>query len=283
MFARLLRSLPFGEAACEDAVLHFVLRLEQWRGALSALSFRLGRVASFYLGIAPLFSQRRIGVHILIAMEPRQSTYVWATWAAKVMSGEVNCLFAYWLRANYRYNKLPSSFDLARWTADHTALVQKQAQALREQGWRVKLEGENNFNLQGRSGTIGGKPDIVGVRGEEVRVWDAKTGKPRHSDAMQVWIYLACLPHLAEWKFDKLPKPKVGTVLYGDGTTTEVIYQGKEDPLMPKFQSTMAMLARDCSPEKSPSYEECRFCDISKEDCPERVEEPPKTATTDLF
>ncbi|WP_018291645.1 PD-(D/E)XK nuclease family protein [Verrucomicrobium sp. 3C] len=216
-------------------------------------------------------------------MERRPSPYVWATWAAKVMAGDANCLFAYWLRANYRYIKLPSSFDLARWTADHTALVQKQAQSLRDQGWEVKLESENSFNLQGRSGTIGGKPDIVAFRDGEVRVWDAKTGKQRHSDAMQVWIYLVCLPHLVEWSYKKLPKPKAGTVLYADGTTTEVVCQGKEDPLMPKFQATMALLAKESAPVKSPSFEECRFCDIPKDDCPDRVEEQPKAATTNLF
>lgn len=219
---------------------------------------------------------------ILAAMIPRDAPYVWATWIAKVMAGEAACLWSYWFRAHYQYTKLPSTFDLARWTADHTALVQKTAERLRAEGHEVTLEAENAFNLRNKAGiTLGAKPDIIARKDGEAVVWDAKTGKPKHSDAIQVWTYLACLPYTNVWTG---ARPTKGYVVYADGTTTEVVHQGPGDPLSAQFRERMTQLGGSEPLAKAPSLGECQFCDIPKSECPERIEKPTQQASlTDLF
>jgi hypothetical protein len=69
--------------------------------------------------------------------EPRPNPYVWATWLSKQMAGEESCGWKLWFRANHTYDRIPSSFDLARRTAGHTQLLHDGADDLREQGYAV--------------------------------------------------------------------------------------------------------------------------------------------------
>ena len=56
--------------------------------------------------------------------------------------------------------------------------VERAAPAVGSRGYTVSTEGQNSFNLRGRSAVLAGKPDLVARRGDEVVVVDAKTGKP---------------------------------------------------------------------------------------------------------
>ena len=49
--------------------------------------------------------------------------------------------------------------------------------------------------------------------------------------------------------------------------------------------SLIRRLAADTPPQRTPSYAECRFCEITAADCPERADQAyePEGATTDDF
>ena len=80
----------------------------------------------------------------------REMPYVWTTWVSRLMAGEVQCEWSMWFRAHYQYNKRPSDFNLAKWTADHAAMVREQANGLRTDGYHVTVEGQNAFKMLGR-------------------------------------------------------------------------------------------------------------------------------------
>ena len=101
----------------------------------------------------------------------RGKPYVWVTWITKLLGGQQQCAWASWFKARFKYEKLEEgSFDSAAWSARHAELVRRRAAELGEEGWAVTLENENGFKLEGRSGVLSGKPDIVARRDAAVRV-----------------------------------------------------------------------------------------------------------------
>ena len=98
---------------------------------------------------------------------------------------------------------------------------------------------------------------------------DAKTGQPRISDQVQVMAYMYAVP-LA---FPEYKGMSVGGL---------VIYEDHEVAIPPEavdgaFKTDMAdlihRLSSDEPARKVPSGPECGFCDITPEDCPERIED----------
>ncbi len=69
---------------------------------------------------------------------PRSSPYVYATWPAKYLTGDKSCLWACWFKTHHQnYDKAPSDFDLVRWQAEHTVLVNSLVNDLEKQGCEV--------------------------------------------------------------------------------------------------------------------------------------------------
>ena len=137
---------------------------------------------------------------ITSAATKRETPYVWVTWLTKLMSGEDSCQWARWFRIHYEgYEKMPSDFDSVGWNMRHTRLLNETANKWEDEGWSVKIEGENKFSmdwyLTDKTHLIlGGKPDIVARRidGDQItfNIIDCKTGKPRLSDRFQVLTYI---------------------------------------------------------------------------------------------
>ncbi len=203
---------------------------------------------------------------------PRDAPYVWATWITRLMAGEANCEWATWFRAHHTYDKLPSDFNLAKWTVEHTALLRDHATALRADGYSVFVEEQNAFKIRGqREVTLSGKPDIVALRDNTVTIIDCKTGQPRHSDHIQVLVYILILPYVrAVWKGRTLH----GRVQYKDHAV-EIPETAVDTDFRALFRRTMAQVGGDAALPRVPSHAECRFCDISRRDCPQRIDAPP--------
>jgi len=131
---------------------------------------------------------------------PRNGSYIWVTWITGLLSGDRHCLWSAWYRAHFKgYERRPTSFDLAAWTANHAEMVRARADALRADGYQVYVEDQNKFTLRGRAATLGGVPDLVAVRdtssdGREALVVDCKSGRQRNSDFFQVLTYMLVLP-----------------------------------------------------------------------------------------
>jgi hypothetical protein len=203
----------------------------------------------------------------------RSKSFIWVTWLTKLMAGEKQCEWATWFRSHYIWEKVPSGLDVAKWTADHAQLLRTRKAALEAEGFTVYAEDQNSFTLVGETGIeVSGKPDIVAIRGSEICVEDCKTGSPRHSDHFQVLIYMLALPHVeGPWKDRKLE----GRLVYGN-TLVDIPSSKIDDQLKELFRKTILRIGGEEPPTKMPSWGECRYCDISSADCPERMETEPK-------
>ncbi len=200
----------------------------------------------------------------------RDKPYVWVTWITPLLSGDAQCTWAAWFKANHKYKSRPSDFDSAAWTARHNELLGKRATELEKDGWVVKLEDQNSFKLVGREGgCLSGKPDIVATREGRMLVIDCKTGQRRNSDVMQVLIYMLAMrrrhPGLD-------PSAISGELQYSDGIL-DVPAEGLDEEFMVRLAKVMGEVTGAEPPRRVPSYSECRFCPIREEDCPERISE----------
>lgn len=210
----------------------------------------------------------------------RPKPYVWASWITKLLAGERQCLWADWFRAHHRYDKLPRDTALAAWTSEHTAMVSTCSRSLIMDGYNVRVEKQNDFKLVGRSGAVlSGKPDIVAVKGQDVRIIDCKTGAPRDLDQLQVMLYLYALP-LADSSYKG--KAIQGEVVYHTDAVT-VPSSVVDETFKQQLSRTLQRVTAGEPPERVPSYGECKFCDISRRDCPARVDTPPREAEVDFF
>jgi hypothetical protein len=75
-----------------------------------------------------------------------------------------------------------------------------------------------------------------------------------------------------------------GRLVYPDGTI-DVSNEQVDEAFKAQFRQAIGLLSSATSPRKVPSFQECRFCDISEQYCPERMEGQPDAALEehDLF
>ena len=213
---------------------------------------------------------------------PRDSSYIWVTWITGLLAADKQCEWSAWFRAHFSgYEKMPTDFNLAAWKAAHGEMVRARAEALKAEGYAVFVEDQNKFTLKGRAATLGGVPDLVAVRGAEALVVDCKSGKQRGSDSFQVLTYMRVLPltHVA-----CRGVPLAGEVQYRDASLR--IEPGQlTDELKGLIRGTIERVGSEMPAVKVPSLSECRFCEITAADCPERVgeEQSPAAVDHDLF
>jgi RecB family exonuclease len=213
---------------------------------------------------------------------PRDSNYVWVTWLAKLMLGDVQCTWSSWFKTHFTgYPKMPSTFDLVQFTMDHNALVQEIARERRALGERVLIESQNSFNVKlSPTVTLGGKPDVVTIAADgTVRVFDAKTGSPKASDQVQMMLYLLCLPSKFPQYKGKLVE---GCLVYASGERAEVPITRLTADFKTSARSSVNMLDTDVEPGRVPSADECRYCDITGADCADRIDTFSNGDTPDL-
>ena len=119
--------------------------------------------------------------------------YTWIIWLTKLLVEENSCEWATWFKANHEggnYNKAPSTFDATEWQLQHTELLRKIRDEIESEGKTVFAEGQNSFNLRGRTAILGRRPDLITVSEKVGTVLDAKTGEPSPSQHVQVMLYL---------------------------------------------------------------------------------------------
>ena len=130
--------------------------------------------------------------------EPRSGgPYIWVTLLSKLLAGEDSCEAASWFKAQHEshsWERGPSTFDSAQWQIEHTDLVHDVREDLISKGCQVSVERQNEFRLQGKTATLAGRPDLIALGDGFTTVVDAKTGRPKDSDVVQVLIYMWALP-----------------------------------------------------------------------------------------
>jgi hypothetical protein len=236
----------------------------------------------------------------------RDAPYIWVTWMTGLMAGDKHCVWAAWFRAHYKYTKRDDpdgANTLSQWRAEHADLVQSRAEELRAQGFTVTTEQENKFVIRGKVATVGGVADIVATRQVEpmdeinqnvtALVEDCKTGQQKESDYWQVVLYLLFLPKA----FKALKEHRLaGAVIYPTGTVDQrrlnelngvreiwkrPVLAGDAEIAKDLVVKWIQRVGGDEEPVRTPSWAECRYCDIA--DCPDRAEEPVAETTTEEF
>ena len=152
----------------------------------------------------------------------------------------------------------------------HTALLNERITNREVGGYSLEVEAQHRFELRGKSATLAGRPDLVARRDDEAVIVDAKTGQENPSHLVQVMIYLYAVPKALE-KYRNL-KPR-GQVTYQDHTV-RIPAEAVDDQFVQNLGALIRRLSADKPARRVPSPQECRFCDISAADCPERVDEP---------
>lgn len=211
----------------------------------------------------------------------RDQPYIWVTWLTKLLVGENSCEWAAWFRAHYtNFRRAPDDFDSAAWQMNHTVLLNEVRDRLESEGKTVFVEKQNRFALRGSSATLGGKPDLIALSGDKGVIYDVKTGQPSGADHVQVMTYMYAVPRaLGQYRdmaFD-------GVVTYQD-YEAPIPASAVDEQFIDRLASLIRRISRNQPLAKTPSAMECGFCQISKEECPERVEDEPGEgmATTDF-
>ncbi len=201
--------------------------------------------------------------------QKREHPYIWATWLPRLLTGENSCEWAAWFKAHYKnWSRAPSDFDQARWLMLHTALLNEQRDQWEADGYQVGIEGQNKFEVRGRSANLSGKADLIARQDDEAVIVDTKTGQESASHIVQVMIYMYAIPMaLAMYQDLKIS----GQVAYRD-RTIHIPAEEVDDRFRESLNRLILRIASDTPARKVPSYQECRFCDIGAAYCPERVD-----------
>ena len=203
----------------------------------------------------------------------RDNAYIWVTWLTRLLSGENSCEWAAWFRTNHEgwsYEKVSSDFDSTTWQLNHTTLLNHILSELEEkEGITVFTENQNSFFLRGASATLAGKPDIITSSGSNGIIYDVKTGRSSPSHHIQVMVYMYAIPRAIRQyrgvEFD-------GKVVYEDN---EVVIPAAaiDQTFIDNLGQLIRRVASSTPARKVPSKMECRFCNITRADCPERAAE----------
>ena len=207
--------------------------------------------------------------------------YIWATWLAKVLAGDSSCEWAAWFKARYdsRSWQRVARSDFSAWAIAHTALLDRSRRQWNDRGLRTFVEDQNSFRLRGDAATLAGKPDLIAVNGTRAVISDAKTGQPRPSHQAQVMLYMYAVPRALPQHAGRVFE---GAVVYQDHEV-RIPAEAVDDDFIKTLAASIRRLSADKPSAKAPSSAECRFCNITEADCPERISEDVLEGVTSVF
>ena len=204
----------------------------------------------------------------------REHPHIWTTWLPRLLTGENSCEWAVWFKAHHQnWDKVPSDFNQAEWMLNHTSLLSEKKSQWEARRQKVYVEGQNSFRLRSQSATLAGRPDLIVVRSNDALIIDVKAGREQPAHVVQIMIYMYALPRaLHQYQHAKL----AGEIVYPTGTR-RIPMGGLHTQFIKDLGSLIRRLAADKPAARVPSEHECRFCDITAEDCPARVNSDPST------
>ena len=186
----------------------------------------------------------------------RDFPYIWATWLPRLLTGENSCEWGIWFKAHYQdWDRQPSDFNQAQWMLSHTALLNERRANWTVGGYEVEVEGQNSFQLCGRSATLSGKPDLIAYREDDVVIVDAKTGQESPSHAVQVMIYLYAIPKALE----RFRNAKLSCQVTYRDHTVRIPPDAVDERLVQNLGALIRRLSADEPARRVPSRQECRF------------------------
>ncbi len=166
------------------------------------------------------------------------------------------------------------------WAAKHSAIMESVRERMLAKGRSVELERE--IAVTSKTGVpIVGSIDVWSPEhnGGPAVAADAKTGKPKPSDRLQVNLYQ--LMARASPGFG-LSVPPIGLVKYHAGEEVWLAADQAGGELATRLSRLMETVAADNPPSTSPSRSNCRFCSL-KHLCPDAVSQQTAAPITTLF
>lgn len=214
----------------------------------------------------------------------RVTPYTYATWLTKAIAGEHHCHFSGWFKTHFMYPQTTRDPNLDQWTAEHTVMVHDAASEFRSAGCAVYIEAQSSLRIRGQHGAVlAGKPDIVAVKGDTAVVVDCKTGIPKASDSLQTRLYMYLLK---EWSLHPARKCRrvLGEVRYKrEEDETVRLPHAAADGVASLMRRYMRVFLNAAPPLPVPSYDECKFCELGRMFCPDRIETDVAAVETGLF
>ena len=205
---------------------------------------------------------------------PRPNPYMYVTWIAKFLVGERSCQWASWFKTNYRdYERVPSTFDSATWHMQHTDMLNEFADRLEARGCRLFIERQNSFRAKSpRSDlVIQGRPDIIAIDPEgRATIYDVKTGQQADSHVTQVQLYMYLIPRSDDGRWRETTFD--GGLVYKDLVEKPIPASSVDDAFVRRVGEFVRRMLSENAARRVPSAPECRYCDIGRADCSERVE-----------
>lgn len=195
---------------------------------------------------------------------PRDRPFMWVTWLADVLAG-TRCGWAPWFRTNYELQVMqPDDPDAPGWRARHEEIVEAVDAELTARG--VPTERELPLKVTFEDGVaVFGRADLVAtyVDSRSIEIYEAKGGWAKPSDTMQLLIYM--------WLMDATVEDSEDWQISG-----WLVRQREREPfeILPSdFDDTISLgieyLTSPSAPARVPGSH-CRFCPITKVDCPVR-------------
>lgn len=222
------------------------------------------------------------------AVPRRGNPYVWPTWIAGVLAGQDSCEFAPWFKSHYQGYQKAGNTDFSEWSERHKALVDEQSAKYGADGFKVLREDQTKFVIHGRIATLAGKTDVLAVDDEakHVIVVECKTReKAQDKDSAQAKIAMYVIRHgglndrvpgLSDYRIE-------GRVVYSNGAVTQINANALDESFSVRLETLIRRVADDEKAVRVPSSRECRFCDLTKADCPAKIEDDVKPVTTEAF
>lgn len=199
--------------------------------------------------------------------------YVFVTWLTPLLSKEKACEFMPWYRARNKVRKTDGAPDDV--IAEHDAAVERLAARLESDGYEVFVEDDNWIRVDGKTVTLGAKPDVIGHKDGGSLIADAKTGRRRGSDRAQVLIYM-----YIESINQPTRTPIEGLLDYTDGEE-DIPASDLNDEFRGELFELLRIVGSETPPAATPSAGECNWCPLTVQMCPARIE-PARVATDDF-
>jgi hypothetical protein len=168
--------------------------------------------------------------------------------------------------AHNQLRQRSAEFDDPSWHLDHSRLLTELERDLRERGLEPEIESPFSMPLDKKGAALAGQMDclVVDPTTRLATVYDCKTRRPKPQHKLQVLVYMHTLTKRLRFRDLGLR----GSVVYPD--------RRDEIPRFPEgfasdFDFWVKLLLSEEPPRRVPGPD-CRFCQITVEDCSERVE-----------
>ena len=211
--------------------------------------------------------------YTLRTVRRRSSPYIWISWLSKLLSGPGGCEWAAWFKTHHvgsSWEKVPA--DFTHWHKEHNYLLERETKLLKEAGAQIQSGDATRFNLNLGKVTLGGNPDLVSWHPDgTVVIHDCKTGLQLDEHILQVKLYLWVLSHYSPPYQRKASVNKLEGRLVYPGHEVRVALSEIDSQFVAQVWTLIDRLVAGRGACRSPSVDECRFCDIPRQICDDRI------------